>query len=129
MRMLCRHDRIGRMLFCTNSLKLDEVRMNNECENLSLHACGSSSSKGLCFRDFQICDREASLLTGITQYTFVHTLQKYCLRPDYVLFDFKHHIAAMSDRDCVDKSAIVYLSIIDMNADILEAMSQVASVL
>ena len=35
-----------------------------------MHACGSSSSKSLCFRDFLICDREASLLAGITEYTF-----------------------------------------------------------
>ena len=54
-------------------------------------------------------------------------MQKSCLCP--VLFDFKQHIAAMNSHIHTEQATVVYLPIIDMHADTLEAMSEVPSMI
>ena len=76
--------------------------------------------------DFIVSEKEDSVLAGIKESAFIYSVQKSCLKPDNV---FKHHIAAMSNSEHMEASTVTYLSIIDMHADTLEVMSQVASVL
>ena len=49
---------------------------------------------------------------------------------EHVLFSFKDHLAALEKNDTHTEAAtIVYLSIIDMHADTIEAMSKVVNML
>ena len=47
-----------------------------------------------------------------------------------MLFTFKDHIAALEGNGIhTEQAVVVYLSIVDMNADTIEAMSEVAAML
>ena len=51
-------------------------------------------------------------------------------KPKHLLFSFKEHVAALQGSDIYAEPAVVlYLSIVDMHADTIEAMSEVAAML
>lgn len=55
-------------------------------------------------------------------------LSKSALKPDYVLFSLKDHIAVRETEGIhTEPAVVVYLSIVDMYADTVEAMSEVRS--
>ena len=61
---------------------------------------------------------------------FTYVIHKYALQPDNSFMSFKDHIAALwGDSVHAEPADIVYLSIVDMNADTIEAMSEVAAML
>ena len=85
---------------------------------------------GLQFNDFLQSDEELVALKKLEYNLFTYLLQKSVLKPDHVLFSFKDHIVAMEGKDMhAEPAVIVYLSIVDMHADTLEAMSEVAVML
>lgn len=57
-------------------------------------------------------------------------LHESALKPDHLLFSFKDHIAAMVGENIHSElSVVVYFPIVDMHADTIEAMSEVAAML
>ena len=57
-------------------------------------------------------------------------LPKLALKPDKVLFNFKEHMCAVrSEIMHAEPASVVYLSVLDIHADTVEAMSEVAAML
>ena len=108
----------------SEAIKLNEVSSGDDSGSLRLCGFGFSSTRALCLSDFIVSEKEDSVLAGIKESALIYSVQKSCLKPDN---DFKHHIAAMSNSEHMEASTVTYSSIIDMHADTLEAMSQVAS--
>lgn len=70
-----------------------------------------------------------SALGSVTKTAFTYFLQKSCLSPEHILFGIKDHLAAMKEDSHAEPSLVIYLSILDIHADTLEAMSEVAAML
>ena len=52
------------------------------------------------------------------------------MSPEHILFDIKEHIRVVCGQELSEEpSNVVYLSIVDMHADSLEAMAEVATML
>ena len=84
----------------------------------------------LSYDDFQCTVEEETTLTKLKCDLFTYVIHKYALQPDNSFMSFKDHIAALwGDSVHAEPADIVYLSIVDMNADTIEAMSEVAAML
>ena len=84
------------------------------------------STAGVDVGGFILSQNEHLMLASIKESAFTYVIQKSCLRPEHVL---KQHMAAMNSHIHTVQATVVYLSIIDMHADTIEAMSEVASML
>ena len=86
------------------------------------------------FNDFIQSNDEIGGLDSLQRDHFVYIVQKYVLGGsihDQILFSFKEHMRALEMvKDVhVEPAKVVYLPIVDMHADTVEAMSEVSSVL
>ena len=72
---------------------------------------------------------EVAAMKHLNIQTFNHTLHKTALKPDKVLFSFKDHMCALNSGLCAEPCTVVYLSVLDIHADTVEAMSEVAAML
>ncbi len=84
----------------------------------------------LQFKDFVQSDEEITALEKLKQNFFGYMLNKSALKPEHVIFSFKDHIVA-KEREGIhtEPAVVVYLSIVDLHADTIEAMSEVAAML
>ena len=84
----------------------------------------------LHFQDFLQSSEEVAALDKLKQDFFSYMLSKSALKPEHVMFSFKDHIAAKEMEGIhTEPAVVVYLSIVDMHADTVEAMSEVAALL
>ena len=84
----------------------------------------------LQFQDFLQSDEELAALDKLQWDFFGYMLSIYALKPEHVIFSFKDHIAAKEMEGIhTEPAVVVYLSIVDMHADTVEAMSEVAAML
>ena len=61
---------------------------------------------------------------------FTYMIHKLALKPDKVLFNFKEHMCAVNSESMhAEPASVVYLSVLDIHADTVEAMSEVAAML
>ncbi len=98
-----------------------------ECLHVGAHT--SAQTTRLELSDFLQSSSEVSALGSVKKTVFTYLLQKSCLSPEHVLFGIKDHLAAMKEDIHAEPSVVVYLSILDIHADTLEAMSEVAAML
>lgn len=69
-------------------------------------------------------------LSKLKKWIFTYVLHKRTLKPEHLLFSFKEHVATLWGSDIHAEPAVVlYLSIVDMHGDTIEAMSEVAAML
>ncbi len=97
-----------------------------ECLHVGAHS--SDRTTRLELSDF-FQSSEVSALGSVKKTVFTSLLQKSCLSPEHVLFGTKDHLAAMKGDIHAEPSVVVYLSILDIHPDTLEAMSEVAAML
>ena len=71
------------------------------------------------------------LLEQLNKDFFLYILDKQSMKhEDKFLFSIKQHLFAIGRYDIISEpSSVVYLSIVDMHADTIEAMSEVSSML
>ena len=111
---------------------LGEIREStlSNAEALQVGSRLTTSMGCLQFKDFLQSDEEVAALEKLKKNFFGYILCKSALNPEHVLFTFKDHIAALEgDGIHTEQAVVVYLSIVDMNSDTIEAMSEVAAML
>lgn len=95
-----------------------------------LHACarsGTISMGHLQYNHFLQSDKEVAALEELKTQLFNYMMHKSAMKPEHVLFSFKDHIAALKGES--EPAVVQYLSIVDLHADSVEAMSEVDTML
>lgn len=120
--------RVKRARTIHEAVRLGEMDESNP-GSLHVDSRQTTSMGCLRFEDFLQSDEEIAALEKIKNF-FYYVLHKSALKPDHLLFSFKDHIAAMVGENIHSElSVVVYFPIVDMHADTIEAMSEVAAML
>ena len=83
----------------------------------------------LQFQDFLQSDEEVAAIEKVKKNFFGYIVRKSALKPEHVLCSFKDHMAAVDGDVHTEPAVVVYLSIVDMHADTIAAMSEGAAML
>ena len=100
-------------------------------EPLQGHSSRQSTTMcSLQYDDFLLSIDEVAAMEFLRSQASIYMLHKLALKPDKVLFNFKDHIGVIhSSKICAEPARVVYLSVLDIHADTIEAMSEVATML
>ena len=84
----------------------------------------------LTYSDFLSSSEEVAAMENLGNQAFTYMMHKLALKPDKVLFNFKEHMCAVNSESMhAEPASVVYLSVLDIHADTVEAMSEVAAML
>ena len=90
----------------------------------------STLMSNLQYVDFLSSSEELAAMNCLNIQTFNYMIHKLALKPENVLFNFKDHMCAVNSGSIsAEPSTVVYLSVLDIHADTVEAMSEVAAML
>ena len=90
----------------------------------------STVTYNLQYVDFLSSSEEVAAMKSMSIQTFNYTVHKLALKPEKVLFGFRNHMCAVNSGSIhAEPSTVVYLSVLDVHADTIEAMSEVAAML
>ena len=92
---------------------------------------GASLTRGFSevhFSSFMKASDETMLFGPVKKDFFLYILAKQSMKhEDKFLFSFKQHLSAIGRYDIISEpSSVIYLSIVDMHGDTIEAMSKVS---
>ena len=95
-----------------------------------LQGHSSRQSTTMCSLQYDDFIDEVAAMEFVRSQASIYMLHKLALKPDKVLFNFKDHIGVIHpSKICAVPARVVYLSVLDIHADTIEAMSEVATML
>ena len=90
----------------------------------------STIISNLQYVDFLSSSEEQAAMNVLNVQIFNYIVHKLALKPDNMLCSFKDHMCAMKSSSIhAEPTTVVYLSVLDIHADTVEAMSEVAAML
>ena len=98
-----------------------------------LHVPRTRESAVICnirYVDFMSSSEELAAMNSLNIQTLNYVLHKLALKDNNILLNLKDHMCAINSGSMyAETSTFVYLSVLDIHADTVEAMSQVAAML
>ena len=127
------YKRMKRARTFAEAVSIGEVSRSALINAEPLHAPSTREStvmSNLQYVDFLSSSEEVAAMNFLNVQTFNYMVHKLALKPENVLFSFKDHMCAVNYSSIhAEPATVVYLSVLDIHADTVEAMSEVAAML